>query len=605
MTERTKKRKGLKIFLIVLLTLVLIGALMLVLYYELPYRAVGNDREKLTAIPFASAGDVKKVYDDFAGYGYSPTLDPHEVFSIFKGATSSNDILVSDEMAPGSGTGDHSVTNVQVEGIDEADIVKTDGKYIYAANDYKLYILETDNGAIGKLSSVRLPGDNAELYVYGDVMVITYTYSGNSGKTTSSGYGFSVYSIENREAPRLIRTVEHDGEYAETRLKDGVIYYMVRAYFYGELPEVYVSATGYDGNIPYDKGFYFDGLPCFRSTVIGKIDLNDATRDDFRCYVGVGENMYMSENYVYLTTTDTSGLYRTNGLRTYYDVNGTATTRVARFKLDDLKFVGAGEVKGNVKDRYSLDEYNGNIRIATTVNNAGSAVYVLGSDMSLIGSVENIAPGESIYSVRFNGDTATIVTFLQIDPVFKVDLSDPASPKVSEGLKKDGVSYYLHYIEGTDYVIGLGRNTSGGAELGLEVVLFDMSGGEAEIINAVIIGSTYGYSETLYDPRGILYDKENDMFGFSATVYDSKGNLKQSYYIFGFNDGILKLRATISHDASLDDRYEIIDGDGYYTENYAVKRAVRIGDYVYALSNRVVTSHRISANFEQVSVAAE
>ena len=135
--------------------------------------------------------------------------------------------------------------------------------------------------------------------------------------------------------------------------------------------------------------------------------------------------------------------------------------------------------------------------------------------------------------------------------------------------------------------------------------MFDMSGGEAEIINAIIIGSTYGYSETLYDPRGILYDKENDMFGFSATVYDSKGNLKQSYYIFGFSDGILKLRATISHDASLDDRYEIIDGDGYYTENYAVKRAVRIGDYVYALSNRVVTSHRISANFEQVSVAAE
>ena len=602
MTEKVKKRKGLKIFLIVLLTLALIGALMLVLYYELPYRSVGNDRDKLTAIPFASADDVEKVYDAFAGYEYYPTLDPHEIFSIFKGATSSNDNWAGDEIADGSG-GDYSVTNAQVEGIDEADIVKTDGEYLYAANDYSLSILSVNEGTVEKISSIALPGNNAEFYVYGDVIAITYAYSGHSDKAGGSGYGFAVYSIENREAPSLIRTVEHGGEYAETRLKDGVIYYMVRAYFYGELPDVYVSATGYEGNIPYDKGFYFDGLPCFRSTVIGKIDLNDAARDDFRCYVGVGENMYMSENYVYLTTTDTSGLYRTNGLRTYYDVNGTATTRVARFKLDDLTFVGAGEVKGNVKDRYSLDEYNGNLRIATTVNNAGSAVYVLGSDMSLIGSVENIAPGESIYSVRFNGDTATIVTFLQIDPVFKVDLSDPAAPKVSEGLKKDGVSYYLHYIEGTDYVIGLGRNTSGGAELGLEVVLFDMSGGEAEMINAVIIGSTYGYSETLYDPRGILYDKENDLFGFGANVYDSKGEYKQSYYIFGFNDGILKLRATLTHDASLDDRYEIIDGDGYYTENYAVNRAVRVGDYVYAVSDRLVTSHNIGDNFALVDTA--
>ena len=180
---------------------------------------------------------------------------------------------------------------------------------------------------------------------------------------------------------------------------------------------------------------------------------------------------------------------------------------------------------------------------------------------------------------------------------------DAASTKVSEGLKKDGVSYYLHYIEGTDYVIGLGRNTSGGAELGLEVVLFDMSGGEAEMINAVIIGSTYGYSETLYDPRGILYDKENDLFGFGANVYDSKGEYKQSYYIFGFNDGILKLRATLTHDASLDDRYEIIDGDGYYTENYAVNRAVRVGDYVYAVSDRLVTSHNIGDNFALVDTA--
>ena len=137
---------------------------------------------------------------------------------------------------------------------------------------------------------------------------------------------------------------------------------------------------------------------------------------------------------------------------------------------------------------------------------------------------------------------------------------------------------------------------------GLEVVLFDMSGAEAKVINTVIIGSSYGYSETLYDPRGILYDKERDLFGFAAEVYSSSGEYKQSYYMFGFKDGVLRLRATVGHDASMDSRYEIIDGDGYYTDNYAVKRAVQIGDYVYAVSNRLVTAHSIADNFALVGV---
>ena len=601
MTERVKKRKGLKIFLIVLLTLVLIGALMLVLYYELPYRPVGNDRDKLTAIPFSSAEDVDRVYSDFASFGYYRTIDPHEIFYLFQGATKEDASISSDEAPSDGAAPDYSGTNTQVEGIDEADIVKTDGKYIYAVNSYKLNILSASNGVTEKLSSISLEGSSNEFYIYGDTLAIVY-YSNDIGTSNATGYGIKVYSIADRSAPRLIRTVEHGGEYAESRLKDGVIYYTVRSRFYGELPYLYDGAAGYDGAFPYDKAFYFDGLPSYEICVIGKIDLLDAARDGYRCYVGVGENMYMSENYIYLTSTDASNMYRTNGLRTYIDNNAAAMTRVARFGLDDLAFAGATEVNGTLKDRYCMDEYEGNFRIATTAGAEGSAVYVLNAELKVMGKAENIAPGESIYSVRFNGDTATIVTFLQIDPVFKVDLSDPASPKVSEGLKKDGVSYYLHYIEGTDYVIGLGRDTSGGMTTGLEVVLFDMSGAEAKVINTVIIGSSYGYSETLYDPRGILYDKERDLFGFAAEVYSSSGEYKQSYYMFGFKDGVLRLRATVGHDASMDSRYEIIDGDGYYTDNYAVKRAVQIGDYVYAVSNRLVTAHSIADNFALVGV---
>ena len=222
MTERVKKRKGLKIFLIVLLTLVLIGALMLVLYYELPYRPVGNDRDKLTAIPFSSAEDVDRVYSDFASFGYYRTIDPHEIFYLFQGATKEDASISSDEASSDGAAPDYSGTNTQVEGIDEADIVKTDGKYIYAVNSYKLNILSASNGVTEKLSSISLEGSSNEFYIYGDTLAIVYN-SNDIGTSNATGYGIKVYSIADRSAPRLIRTVEHGGEHqTEGHTQDGI-----------------------------------------------------------------------------------------------------------------------------------------------------------------------------------------------------------------------------------------------------------------------------------------------------------------------------------------------------------------------------------------------
>ena len=174
---------------------------------------------------------------------------------------------------------------------------------------------------------------------------------------------------------------------------------------------------------------------------------------------------------------------------------------------------------------------------------------------------------------------------------------------MSDGLKKDGVSYYLHYIEGTDLLIGLGYDTYMGATKGIEVVLFDNSGADAVIINTYVIGTDSAYSESLYEPKGILYSREADFFGFPATVYDHDNySGLQKYYLFGFSTGKLQLRATLSHSPDMDSRYQYIGGEDLNIPQYDINRAVQIGDYIYAASPRLVTAHDINDAFNVTSI---
>lgn len=592
---KSKAGKFIKIAALIIICLLLAALITVMLYQYLPAHPVNNGAGKFELKQFSSSDELSDVLGEYRNY-YATTLDLDGVLSMYKGATSEFDSppnsSENDTSAPS-----HSETNVQVEGVDEDDVIKTDGHYIYYLNNSGINILSAKDGATQKLSTIATNGSG--MYLYGDILAVVGTeYDFNYVPKTT----IEAYDVTDRAAPRLIRAVVMEGTALTTRMNDGKVYYILSADS-DTLPKAGDGSSFEE--MPASNAYYFKGVPYNYFTTLGYVDLNssDGSMDAYKSYLGAGNIFYMSKDYLYVTATDYSARYYTNGFRTYADYSVAGQTRILKFSLDSLEPVAHANADGTVRDRYSLDEYEGNFRIATTVGSEGSAVFVFDENLNPLGEVRGIAPGEQIYSARFNGDTANIVTFLQVDPLFKIDLSDPKNITVSDGLKKDGVSYYLHYIEGTDLLIGLGYDTYMGATKGIEVVLFDNSGADAVIINTYVIGTDSAYSESLFEPKGILYSKEADFFGFPATVYryDNYSGL-QKYYLFGFSTGKLQLRATLSHSPAMDSRYQYIGGEDLNIPQYDINRAVQIGDYIYAASPRLVTAHDINDAFNVTSI---
>ena len=590
-----KAGKFFKIAALIIICLLLAALITVMLYQYLPAHPVNNGAGKFELKQFSSSDELSDVLGEYRNY-YATTLDLDGVLSMYKGATSEFD------SAPNSSENDtsapsHSETNVQVEGVDEDDVIKTDGNYIYYLNNSGINILSAKDGATQKLSTIA--ANAGGMYLYGDILAVVGTeYDFNYAPKTT----IAVYDVADRAAPRLTRAVVMEGTTLTTRMNDGKVYYILSADS-DTLPKAGDGSSFEE--MPASNAYYFKGVPYNYFTTLGYVDLNcsDGSMDAYKSYLGAGNIFYMSKDYLYITATDYSARYYTNGFRTYADYSVAGQTRILKFSLDSLEPVAHANADGTVRDRYSLDEYEGNFRIATTVGSEGSAVFVFDENLNPLGEVRGIAPGEQIYSARFNGDIANIVTFLQVDPLFKVNLSDPKNITVSDGLKKDGVSYYLHYIEGTDLLIGLGYDTYMGATKGIEVVLFDNSGADAVIINTYVIGTDSAYSESLFEPKGILYSKESDFFGFPATVYryDNYSGL-QKYYLFGFSTGKLQLRATLTHSPDMDSRYRYIGGEDLNIPQYDINRAVQIGDYIYAASPRLVTAHDINDAFNITSI---
>lgn len=606
MATKSKRSKA-SVVLVVIFTVILIAAIMLALFYNLPGRPQVREDSRFKLNKFANRDEVSKVLDDFNSYyqvtdeTFLYTLDfVLGGFSVGAGAPPAMDganMSAKDEEA----SDDYSSTNVQVDGIDESDIIKTDGEYIYYvdrwnfSNSDGIFVIKADGAGTQQVCSVVEPsrdigGDSFRaygIYIYGKKLIAEGILRANQ----KSYAVYAIYDFSSKTALEFERSVAQEGELVSSRFKDGKVYYVVKSSAIdNSIPYVKDTCTGVDGEMDIDNIYWFDGIPATAYTTIGIIDVDTPANDGYKSYLGAGSEVYVSENHIYIAETDYAECYLTNGLRYWYVGNGMLKTRVLKFSSADLSYIGGNEVPGYIKDRYSMDEYDTNFRIVTSSYGGTSVddynrVYVLDKDMSLIGQSESFGKGERIYSARFNGDTASVVTFRQTDPLYKIDLSDPTDIKVSTGLKKDGVSMYLHNVEDTDYLIGIGRDsTASGSLRGLEVVLFDNSGEDAVIINKLVYGRSC-YSEAFYDPRAILYDKDYDLFAFTANIYPKVdetvivGGIEYGYpeygggiyyAIFGFMDGEITLKGVVP-----------------CAEEDA--RGVRVGGYVYVISDNDLT----------------
>ena len=272
----------------------------------------------------------------------------------------------------------------------------------------------------------------------------------------------------------------------------------------------------------------------------------------------------------------------------------------------DIEYKGVGEVPGKILNQFAMDEYDDYFRIATTTGQWGETslnhIYILDKDLKIVGSVDDLAEGEKIFSVRFMGERAYLVTFEAIDPFFVIDLSDPEKPEVLGYLKIPGYSDYLHPYD-EDYVIGIGKDVDASidadkihsshavyytAVLGVKVSLFDVSDVENPIETAkIVIGDRGTESEVLRDHKAFLFDKEKDILVLPITVVERDKSLNEEVstwmgaYVLDVNLEKISVKGKITH----------VKGDNYYDWTKMIKRTLYMDDVLYTVSDKIIKAN--------------
>jgi uncharacterized secreted protein with C-terminal beta-propeller domain len=541
----------------------------------------------------------------------------------------------ADAAAPTAASGTRfSETNVQVKGVDESDIVKTDGKYIYQIRGDLITISEVyPANEMRFLKNIDFDDNNfvpSEIYVDENHLVVLGTTYKHDPKIEKINYdnipigtpeadmgskmsimperimppyyqGITLakmvsYNIADKNNITFERELQIEGNYISSRKVGNYVYFITNKYvdFYGGdvRPLVMDSATQPELKaINYSDIHYFPKYVSPNLISVIALDLDGGAKQaKVETYLGSSENIFMSDKNLYIAQSP--------------DYNETA---IYKFNIDqdNIKYVNKGIVKGRILNQFSMDEFDDSFRIATTSwNNNSNNVFVLDSQMKTIGKLTGLAPNERIYSARFIGKKAYLVTFEQIDPLFVIDLSNQTEPKVLGALKIPGFSNYLHPLD-ENHILGIGRDTSIVEENnfsrvkqgGIKIAIFDVSDVARPVQKSmIIIGDSGSHSEALYNHKAVLFDQENNLLALPINLVQYQGGTynrvieTQSLFVLDVNvNKPISTRGQISHQ------------DGYYSQNSQIKRSLYIDDILYTVSNSKIKANLIT-NLQEVGI---
>jgi inhibitor of cysteine peptidase len=476
----------------------------------------------------------------------------------------------------------------------------------------------------------------------------------------------TIYDVSDRKSPAVIKDYTIDGDYVDARMIRGMVYMLTRENVYS-YDDIVVPAVRESGKVIVQPDVYYFDNPEYNyvfSTVTA-IDANTGAEKDAKTFlIGSGNILYVSQDAMYVSYQKWHPVYRTmaggpqiagvsdkavssSGSAApatilYEDFNKLSETEkqavIAEMKSGEqeairkreydqtttvihkiaigngnIAYVANGEVSGYLKNQFAMDEYNGNLRVATTSNvvtNQGqyeyNNVFVLDGSMKTIGSLTHIAEQEKIYSTRFIGDRLYMVTFKRIDPFFVIDLSSPEHPKILGKLKIPGYSDYLHPYDST-HIIGVGKETAtndwgGVSTRGVKLALFDVSDVEhPKQVGKVEIGESGTDSAALYDHKAFLFDKGKNLLVLPirqvTTIpgvqkpgyYNNQQRIWYGAYVFGVDpDTGFVLRGTVEHGSG---------SSGYYwygSSANEVKRSLYIGSDLYTISSAKIVATDLS-----------
>lgn len=632
------------------------------------------NREELLAYLKEASGNPGNDYNVYARAG-GVMMEAAAMDSV--GAPAPNAVKTT-SVAMNDGAEDYSATNVQVEGVDEADIVKNDDKYIYVLSGETLAIVNAYPAENAELASeTHLKGNPKDLLLNGDTLIIFSEENAQRMIWPEWGYmpqprystetRIQIYDVSDRENPEKTEDYTVTGNYVQSRMTDGYVYAVITDNAYWNNWFVDLPTVRAENKVLIEpRVHYFDNPEDnYRFSTIVSINTADGNIDAESYLMGYANTIYMSLNNLYVAYQKQQPYwyYNDQNKERFFDVVlpnlpsavrsavdedsswaeiSTAIeasmseldenelndlfetiaddvadwdakraaeqqrTTIQKFSINKGKvtYEGRGEVAGTLLNQFSLDEYEGNLRVATNTNLWTSKeniqhnnVYVLDESLDVIGKLEGIAEDERIYSTRFMGDTLYMVTFRQVDPFFVIDLSNPNKPKILGQLKIPGWSSYLHPYD-ANHIIGVGKETTTDdygrvTSEGIKVALFDVSNPEKPIeVDKVTIGDAGSDSEVLNDHKAFLFDKEKELLVIPVREINGDrynyNRVKQGAVVIHIDENGLRIEKKITH---YDGTYQ--NYWGWYGSPNAVRRALYMDDVLYTISMETIKMHSL------------
>ncbi len=624
--------------------------------------AVGCSKQAALT-PFESCEELEEYIEDLAFSEYTFRGSSFRGISMPSvGAPMADMAMEADDAAMGSGftggwgdddDGDYySSTNTQESGVDEADFVKNDGGHIFMLNGYDLVVLDAwPAEELAEVGRLTLEGYPEAMYHDEDTLAVLshlYDQAAPEGEDETDVTlrdfvtKITIVDVSDRAAPEVTREVYVEGSLYDSRRVDDRLYLVT----YRDLAEIplrnTVASADLSNNEIKDRvrettlGEWMprrlvndrsgadwtlaqeDACACtdvykparkggLEMMSVLALDISDPDSEVTGTSVlaGTGE-VYATADSLYMAVYEPDqGPFRVT--------SGGFGTRIHKFDLeggpDHPAYEASGRVRGWTHSSFSMDEADDTFRIVTT-NHTGNfdasgdatGLYVLeqnGDELDEIGHVDGIAPGEDVYAVRFVHDTAYVVTFLQIDPLFTIDLTDPERPEVLGELEVTGFSTYLHPLD-DDHLLAVGEAVD---PSGVQISLFDVSDLTAPALqDREIVETGWNGSEAIYDHHAFNYYPPLELLALPISESPYWGEVDYAgLYMYDVDvvDG-LQFSGAIDVSMLMDPAVE-----EYYVQYCAqVRRSVMIEDVVFAVASGGVVAAQADTPDEPLAVLA-
>lgn len=497
----------------------------------------------------------------------------------------------------------YSQTNLQVDGIDESDHIKTDGNYIYVQKEDKVVITDVRNEKMNILGEIcpnlGKNGYIKTMYVDGNQLFLVLQKNASDKMKCI----LQTYNIADRKNARLEGSVVVEGEYADSRKVGDIVYlFCNKGILYNETTykgdkEKIIPLVN-DKKIPSGCIYVQDHADSeFIAVSVNAKKPSEIV--DQMMVMNASVNVYMGTDAIYLYSTE----YKKE----------KAYTNITKFQYNDgyMSGVASKTVKGEITDVFAISESNDILRVLTTEWNEQSKnrLYMLDDKMKIIGKLSGIADGEEIYAARYIGDIAYFITYHNTDPLFAVDISDAETPKIIGKIKITGFSDYLHPY-GKNKLLGIGYETDAatGEQLGVKLTMFDISNPEKlKVIDTLHIDGDY--CSAADDYKTALVDSEKNVIGFTVEQWEQNQkdenaqDSRNRYYVYSWKNNHFVKQFEKKLPETKYDMYEKCNDLYLYVDNYNI-RGLYIGDTFYlnypSSKSYKLESYNMLKNYDEI-----